>query len=95
MEGKHCFYKPVDEENKFQSAYRAYRELKRLLQPEEIKESQHLHHKMEFADFNLLHVQFLLNKDFKSREKEDTYDPEISINYVITKKPGKWLYWQE
>lgn len=36
-EGKHYFYDPADEENKFQEAYRKYRELNALLQPEEIK----------------------------------------------------------
>ena len=35
---KHFFYDPVDEENKFQDAYRKYRQINGLLQPEEIKE---------------------------------------------------------
>ncbi|HDH10853.1 MAG TPA: helix-turn-helix domain-containing protein [Nitrospirae bacterium] len=37
-DGKHFFYDPVDEENKFQDAYRKYRQINGLLQPEEIKE---------------------------------------------------------
>jgi putative zinc finger/helix-turn-helix YgiT family protein len=37
-DGKHYFYDPIDEENKFQSAYREYRRMNGLLQPEEIKE---------------------------------------------------------
>jgi putative zinc finger/helix-turn-helix YgiT family protein len=37
-EGDHYFYDPADEEKKFQDAYRVYRELNGLLQPEEIKE---------------------------------------------------------
>jgi putative zinc finger/helix-turn-helix YgiT family protein len=37
-EGKHHFYSPEDEENKFQNAYREYRNRNGLLQPEEIKE---------------------------------------------------------
>ena len=38
QEGKHYFYNPIDEENKFQDAYREYRKQNRLLQSEEIKE---------------------------------------------------------
>ncbi len=37
-DGKHYFYDPGDEENKFQDAYRKYRTLNGLLQPEEIKD---------------------------------------------------------
>ncbi len=37
-DGQHYFYNPADEENKFQEAYRKYRELNGLLQPEEIKD---------------------------------------------------------
>lgn len=37
-DGKHYFYDPADEEKKFQEAYRKYRELNGLLQPEDIKE---------------------------------------------------------
>jgi putative zinc finger/helix-turn-helix YgiT family protein len=36
--GKHYFYDLEDEEKKYQDAYRAYRERKCLLQPEEIKQ---------------------------------------------------------
>jgi len=37
-DGKHFFYDPIDEESKFQDAYRKYRALNGLLQPEEIKD---------------------------------------------------------
>jgi putative zinc finger/helix-turn-helix YgiT family protein len=37
-EEHHFFYNPADEEEKFQEAYRKYRELNGLLQPEDIKE---------------------------------------------------------
>jgi putative zinc finger/helix-turn-helix YgiT family protein len=37
-DGKHFFYDPVDEEKKYQDAYRKYRTLNGLLQPEEIKD---------------------------------------------------------
>jgi preprotein translocase subunit SecB len=41
---------------------------------------------MEFADFRLMKVDFSLNNAFKEKEPADSFEPEISINHLLTKE---------
>lgn len=45
-----------------------------------------MRHKMEFTDFKLIKVDFSLNNAFKEKEQADSFEPEISINHLLTKE---------